>query len=94
VLETGRFIDMGRKKRIRNSDGKLVMVPVDSKKESKRAGKVDIILAKSELKTAKGYARKWLFMLVAILLGAYLLLSSGAGSGALDLIKGFLPGGE
>ena len=83
---------MGRKRRERNSDGKLVMV--EDKKTEKRAGKADIILAKAELKTSKGYARKWLFMLIAILLGAYLLLSSGAGSGALNMIKQFLPGGE
>jgi hypothetical protein len=85
---------MGRKKRIRNSDGKLVMVPVDSKKESKRAGKVDIILAKAELSKAKAQKRKWLVFLIGIGLAAYFILSSGAGSGALDLIKGFLPGGE
>jgi hypothetical protein len=84
---------MGRKKRIRNSEGKLVMVPVDSKKESKRAGKVDIILAKAELSKAKAQKRKWLFALLAVGLAAYLILSGG-GSGALNIIKGFLPGGE
>ncbi len=85
---------MGRKKRIRNAEGKLVMVPVDSKKESKRDGKVDIILAKAELSKAKAEKRKWLVLLIAIGLGAYFVLSSGAGSSALNIIKGFLPGGE
>lgn len=84
---------MGRKKRIRNAEGKLVMVPVDSKKESKREGKVDIILAKAELSKAKAEKRKWLVLLIAIGLGAY-YLTSGAGSSALNIIKGFLPGGE
>ena len=85
---------MGRKKRIRNAEGKLVMVPVDSKKESKRAGKVDIILAKAELSKSKAEKRKWLVLLIAISLVAYFALTSGAGSSALNIIKGFLPGGE
>lgn len=83
---------MGRKRRERNSEGKLVMV--EDKKTEKREGKADIILAKAELSKAKAAKRRALVWLIGIGLLAYFVLSSGAGSGALNMIKQFLPGGE
>lgn len=81
---------MGRKKRIRNDNGQLEMVPAESKKEVKRSGKATIISAKAELKTAKGYARKWLVLLIVVCLICYFVFSTGGG-GALELIKGLIP---
>ena len=63
-------------------------------KESKKEGKIDLTLAKAELSRAKAAKRKWLVFLIGIGLVAYFVLSSGAGSGALNMIKNFLPGGD
>ena len=60
-------------------------------KETKKDRKVDLILAKAELKTAKGVARKWVFALIAIGLVVYFVLSSGSASGIIDKIKDFIP---
>ena len=60
-------------------------------KETKKDRKVELLLAKAELKTAKGVARKWLFALIAIGLVVYFILSSGSASGIIDKIKDFIP---
>ncbi len=63
-------------------------------KVTKKAGKVDLILAKAQLATAKASKRKALVALIVVALIAYYVLSSGTGSGILDKLKTFIPIGE
>jgi len=74
-------------------------------RQLKAEGKVDKIdakaslaLAKSHLALAKAQKRKWLVLLIAVGIGAYLILKGGMPSidfsGLLEKAKGLLPGGD
>jgi len=60
-------------------------------KATKKAGKVELILAKAQLATAKASKRKSLVALIVVGIIAYYLLSSGGGLGIMEKVKGFVP---
>ena len=60
-------------------------------KVTKKAGKVDLILAKAKLATAKASKRKALVALIVVGIIAYYLLSSGGGVGIMEKAKSFIP---
>ena len=60
-------------------------------KVTKKAGKVDLILAKAQLATAKASKRKALVALIVVGIIAYYLLSSGGGLGKMEKAKRFIP---
>jgi len=67
-------------------------------RQLKAEGKVDKIDAKARLALAKAQKRKWLVLLIAVGIGAYLILKGGMPSidfsGLLEKAKGLLPGGD
>ena len=60
-------------------------------KVTKKAGKVDLILAKAQLATAKASKRKWLVFLLGFGIAIYFIMSSGGGLGIMEKVKGFIP---
>ena len=60
-------------------------------KVTKKAGKVDLILAKAQLALAKAQKRKWLVFLLGFGIAIYFIMSSGGGLGIMEKVKGFIP---
>ena len=60
-------------------------------KATKKSGKVDLILAKAELATAKAQKRKWLVFLLGFGIAIYFIMSSGGGLGIIEKVKSFVP---
>jgi len=60
-------------------------------KVTKKAGKVDLILAKAQLSLAKAQKRKWLVFLLGFGIAIYFIMSSGGGLGIMEKVKGFIP---
>ena len=60
-------------------------------KVTKKAGKVDLILAKAQLALAKAEKRKWLVFLLGFGIAIYFIMSSGGGLGIMEKVKGFIP---
>ena len=63
------------------------------RKNDKRDAKVDKLTARANLSLAKSQKRKWLVILIVVLLGAYFALKSGGINfgGILEKIKGIAP---
>tara|TARA_R100000152_G_scaffold5913_1_gene2210 strand:- start:923 stop:1171 length:249 start_codon:yes stop_codon:yes gene_type:complete len=81
---------MGRKKRYRE-DGQYVGDAKIERKEAKTENKTSRLDAKANLALAKSQKRKWLAILIGVILAAYLIIKGGAGSGILEKIP-FLGG--
>ena len=60
-------------------------------KVTKKAGKVDLILAKAQLALAKAEKRKWLVFLLGFGIAIYFIMTSGGGLGIMEKVKGFIP---
>jgi len=60
-------------------------------KVTRKAGKVDLILAKAQLATAKASKRKWLVFLLGFGIAIYFIMSSGGGLGIIEKAKSFIP---
>jgi hypothetical protein len=60
-------------------------------KATKKSGKVDLILAKAELATAKAQKRKWLVFILGFGIAIYFIMSSGGGLGIIEKVKSFVP---
>ena len=60
---------------------------------SKKSAKAELIDAKARKKAASAQARKWLVILIVVLLGAYFSLKSGGINfgGIIDKVKGLAP---
>ena len=65
--------------------------PKREAKATKKAGKVDRILAKAELAKAKAEKRKWLVFLLGFGIAIYFIMTSGGGLGIMEKVKGFVP---
>jgi hypothetical protein len=81
---------MGRKKRYRQ-DGQYAGDAKLERKEAKTESKTSRLEAKATLALAKSQKRKWLAILIGVILAAYLIIKGGAGSGILEKIP-FLGG--
>jgi hypothetical protein len=82
---------MGRKKKQERFDtGGMYL----NRNDSKAAGKVDKITAKTNLALAKSSKRKWLAVLLGLGITIYFIVSSGSGLSVLNSIKSFLPSGD
>ena len=82
---------MGRKKKQERFDtGGMYL----NRNDSKAAGKVDKITAKTNLALAKSSKRKWLAVLLGLGITIYFIVSSGSGLSVLNTLKGFLPTGD
>ena len=80
---------MGRKRRYRE-DGQYADVKIE-RKDAKTENKTSRLEAKATLALAKSQKRKWLAILIGVILAAYLIIKGGAGSGILEKIP-FLGG--
>lgn len=76
---------MGRKKRERFDDGGYYA----DKRENRVSSKIDKMNAKANLALAKSQKRKWLVALIVVGLIAYAVISSGSGSGVINMVKGY-----
>ena len=69
-----------------------VTVKADAK-SSKKSAKAELVDARANLALAKSQKRKWLVILIVVLLGAYFALKSGGINfgGSIDKVKGLAP---
>ena len=81
---------MGRKKRYRQ-DGQYAGDAKVERKEAKTESKTSRLEAKATLALAKSQKRKWLAILIGVILAAYLIIKGGVGSDILQHIP-FLGG--
>jgi len=81
---------MGRKRRYRE-DGQYSGDVKVERKEAKTESKTSRLESKATLALAKAQKRKWLAILIGVILAAYLIIKGGAGSGILEKIP-FLGG--
>lgn len=80
---------MSKRKRYRE-DGQYRGNHKVEKKEVKAAAKSSKLEAKATLALAKSQKRKWLAILLGVCIAGYLLISTGAGSGWLEKMKGLI----
>jgi len=59
-----------------------------SPKNSRHLEKTDKLAARADLARAKAEKRRWLVYLIGVLIGAYMLISTGGGSKGLEFVKG------
>ena len=78
-------------RRRRNASVDPASAPKREAKATKKAGKVDRILAKAELAKAKASKRKWLVFLLGFGIAIYFIMTSGGGLGIMEKVKGFVP---
>tara|TARA_R110002126_G_scaffold5084_7_gene26688 strand:+ start:3323 stop:3574 length:252 start_codon:yes stop_codon:yes gene_type:complete len=78
-------------RRRRNASVDPASAPKREAKATKKAGKVDRILAKAELAKAKAEKRKWLVFLLGFGIAIYFIMTSGGGLGIIEKVKGFVP---
>ena len=69
-----------------------VTVKADAK-SSKKSAKAELVASRANLALAKSQKRKWLVILIVVLLGAYFALKSGGINfgGIIDKVKGLAP---
>ena len=81
---------MSKRKRYRD-DGQYKGNHKVEKKQVKASAKSTKMESKATLALAKAKKRQALALLIAVAVGAYLVISSGAGSSWLEKMKGLIP---